>query len=78
MEQVSTIRDLVALWPSRAAFAEDLGRPIARVHKWITNNAIPAREHLGVIRAAHCRGYPVSAELLVRLHAPAPDGEAAA
>lgn len=69
MEQISTIRALVGLWPARAEFAADIGVPVARVHKWVTANAIPARQHLAVITAAGQRGLPVTADLMVRLHA---------
>jgi hypothetical protein len=69
MEQISTIRALVGLWPSRAEFADDAGAPVSRVHKWVTANAIPAKHHLAIIEAGRGRGLPVSADLMVALHA---------
>lgn len=68
MENISTIRDLVGLWPSRQDFAQDLPVPVSRVHKWIAANAIPAKHHLSVVESGRRRGLPVTAELLVRLH----------
>jgi DNA-binding transcriptional regulator YiaG len=69
MEQISTIRDLIALWPGRAVFAAEVGVPLARVHKWITANAIPARHHFRIVVIAQARGFAVTADLLVLLHA---------
>lgn len=80
MEQISNIRALIALWPSRKAFADAIGVPLDRVHKWVTADAIPAKHHLAVLRSASLHGFPVSAEMLVRLHAEiaTPDAEPAA
>lgn len=78
MEQISTIRDLIALWPGRAVFAAEVGVPLARVHKWITANAIPARHHLRIVVIARARGFAVTADLLVMLHALPPTSEQAA
>lgn len=84
MEHISTIRDLIGLWPSRIAFAKAIDVPVDRVHKWVTANAIPARYHLAVIRGAGAVGLAVSADLMVRLHSecapprpPAPSEDAA-
>lgn len=69
MEQISTIRALIGLWPSRSVFADALGVPVERVHKWAAANAIPAKYHLAVLRSAAGLGLAVSADLIVRLHA---------
>lgn len=69
MKAVSNIRALIALWPSRLAFAAAVGVPVDRVHKWAASNAIPAKYHLAVLRSAVGLDLDVSAELLVRLHA---------
>ena len=78
MEQISTIRDLIDLWPTRAALADDLSRlcpsapaSVDQVHKWPRSGAIPARFHYALIQCGQARGFPVTADLLVRLHAPA-------
>lgn len=73
MEQISTIRALVALWPTRQDFADEVGVPLARVHKWITTGAVPAKHHLAIVNAGEARDLPVSADLVVRLHAPQVD-----
>lgn len=78
MEQISSIRDLVGLWPTRAAFAAATGVPLERVHKWVSADAIPARHWRAVLIAAreieaHC----VTAERLVELHAPRASEDAA-
>lgn len=69
MEKISTIRDLVELWPTRAEFASDLGVPIARVHKWVSANTIPAKYQRAVVDSGSGRGIAVTADLIVNLHA---------
>ncbi|WP_146592530.1 hypothetical protein [Puniceibacterium confluentis] len=69
MDKISTIRDLVALWPSRQIFAQDLDVPVVRVHKWITANSIPAKYQKYVLDSASARALPVSAPLILEIHA---------
>lgn len=68
MDQISTIKDLIDLWPTRKDLAGDLGTSLDRVHKWAASGCIPARYHAGVLRAATHRGFVVTADDLVRLH----------
>lgn len=79
MDDLSTIKDLVNLWPRRADLARDLSDllpdamdtvSVAQVHKWAQHGAIPARYHHAVLQAANARQIALSAEQLVRLHAP--------
>lgn len=77
MEAVSTIRELVNLWPTRASLHEDLRRhfpslPVSvhRIHKWAETGSIPPRYHHPVFVAAQDRKFPVTAELIARLHCP--------
>jgi len=70
---LSTVRDLIALWPSRKVFVDDLleqgfAMSLARVHKWAQLGAIPAKYHQGILMAARGRDLPVSADVLVQLH----------
>ena len=78
MEKISSVRDLINLWPRRADLASECQAhapgqsvTVARVHKWAENDAIPAKYHLAVLAAAQARAFPVTADLIVRLHAPA-------
>ncbi len=74
---LSSIRDLVNLWPTRAALADDLkmhlpeGAPVSvhQVHKWAEKQSIPARYHYAFICAAGARGFDVTADQIARLHA---------
>ena len=77
MEAITNIRDLVNLWPTRSSLAEDLqtlcpslNTNTARVYKWAEHGAIPARYHFSVLTAGRCRGFEISAELMVKLHSP--------
>lgn len=74
MPELSTARDVIALWPSRSSLACDLSAQpggkvtIDRIHKWAQNGVIPATYHARIIRAAEGRGYPLTATDLVRVH----------
>lgn len=77
MTEPSTVTALIDLWPARRDLAADIGVMTDRVHKWAKSNAIPARFHLRVLQAAELRGFPVSPELMVRLHHAAVQGDGA-
>lgn len=76
MDKISTVADLIGLWPRRADLASDIngvlgGRStvsVEVVHKWARNGSIPARFHLAVLSAATARGFDVNADLIVRVH----------
>jgi ketopantoate reductase len=83
MEKISTVKQMIDLWPMRSVMADDLRAlglreiNVGRVHKWAANNAIPAKYHNGVLLAAKARGFSVTADLLVSIHAPQAKGNAA-
>lgn len=68
MSTFSTIKELIDLWPTRKALAEDLATTKERVDKWAQSGSIPARFHAPLIRAAVRRGFGVTADDMVRLH----------
>jgi len=75
MDNLSSIKAVINLWPTRAAFAQDMcsvnrALPVTvhQAHKWAEKGAIPANRHQSLIRAAALHGFPVTAELIVRLH----------
>ena len=74
MQPPETIRDLIDLWPTRRYLAADVTTTVDRVHKWAAKNNIPSRYHQSVLLAARRRQFPVDAERLIRLHAPAETG----
>lgn len=76
MSQIQTVRDLVNLWPTRADLAVDMSQQCSalsvsphQVHKWAEKGSIPAKYHFRLLTAAQKRSLPVTADLLVRLHA---------
>lgn len=78
MENISSIRDLINLWPTRADLASDIGKAChalkattAQVHKWAETQSIPAKYHQAILFAAGERGFSITADLIVRLHHPA-------
>lgn len=77
MNEISTITELVNLWPRRADMAEDLNGlcsalevSTGQVHGWAKYSSIPSRYHHHVLVAARQRGFDIDANLLIMLHAP--------
>ena len=73
MAEISTIPDLIDLWPSRRELADDCSTAedavtVDRVHKWAKAHSIPAKYHLRIVQASARRGFPVTAMCLARLH----------
>lgn len=76
MEDISSVRELINLWPTRSALVDDV-RVVAplvavttsQVHKWAEKGGIPAKYHHPVLLAAKLRGFKITADLIVRLHA---------
>jgi len=82
MSSFRTIRDVIDLWPTRSALADDMRivapfAPVSseRISKWPSADAIPARFHQAVLEAAILRGFLVTAQDLVSLHAAKPGAE---
>lgn len=53
-------KQILALWPSRSAVADDTGRSLEAVHNWIKRNRIPADAFVPLADAASSRGLKVS------------------
>ncbi len=77
MKKVSSIQELINLWPTRSSLADDVNAvaghsavSVSQVHKWAERGSIAAIYHQYVLTAAERRDYPVTAALLVELHAP--------
>lgn len=75
MSDISSIRDLINLWPRRADLAAAMNGvagfdmvSVAQVHKWAEKNAVPARYHSTLVKAGVVGGYQVTADLVVDLH----------
>lgn len=80
MDEISSIRELVNLWPTRATLAGDLKKAYpglkvsaAQVHKWAEKGSIPARYHFPVMVAGRLRKFPITADLIAQLHVPRMD-----
>lgn len=80
MDDISSIRDLVNLWPTRAALAHDIKSAFpalkvstAQVHKWAEKGSIPARYHFPILMAGQQRDFAITADLIARLHMPQED-----
>ncbi|MES2814507.1 MAG: hypothetical protein V4720_06395 [Pseudomonadota bacterium] len=68
-----TVREIIALWPSRAVLAEDIHSEtdpvtLPTIHKWAQRNSIPPRYQGPMLRAACARGITLTADTLVMAH----------
>ena len=77
MAEISSVRDLVNLWPTRSELAQDLMSTCsslkvttAQVHKWAEKGSIPPKYQHSILVAGRRRGFDITAELIVSLHAP--------
>jgi hypothetical protein len=73
MDRILTVREIIALWPSRAALAEDIHSDqdpvtLQTIHKWAQRNSIPPRYQAPLLRAAHARGIGLTADTLIMAH----------
>lgn len=75
MDEKPEIRDLIGLWPSRAACAADINamakRPFVtekQVHMWARRGSIPAPYQHWLVLAGQHRGFPVTAERVLLAH----------
>lgn len=73
MTELQTVRDIIDLWPSRAALAEDITSEedpvtVDRVHKWPKAGVIPSIYHWRIIMAARRRGFGLTADDMARVH----------
>lgn len=75
MENLSSIRELVNLWPKRADLVADMQAAmpelhvtVHQVHKWAEKGSIPAKFHYAILLAARARNLPVTAEIIAELH----------
>lgn len=68
-----TFLDVMNLWQSDVAFANDLGIKLSRVQKWRVRKQIPPKTWPAVLEASKRRGFSVDADTLLaglstRLH----------
>ena len=64
------IEALIGRWPSRKAFAEEIGAKLDAVHKWAQSGRIPSGWQYAVHVAASARGFDdVTPEWLLSVHA---------
>jgi hypothetical protein len=74
MRDMTSVKDLLDRWPSRAEVAADISAQgdevisVDRVHKWARSGTIPPRFWARLIASAARREVPLTAEILVSLH----------
>lgn len=80
MANIESISDLVNLWSTRAELVADLKKafpdlPVSvdRVHKWAEKQSIRACYLHPLLVVSQNRGFPVTAEMILRLNSPVED-----
>jgi hypothetical protein len=67
---MNTHRQIIELWPTRAAFARELGVDYQLARGWHTRNSIPSDYWVDVVHAAHERGFDqITNDLLAAIKA---------
>lgn len=70
MEHTNHIETLIGLWPSRQAFADEIGANVDAVHKWAKAGRIPSGWQAAVVSAASGRGANyATADWMLSVHA---------
>ena len=70
MEQINPIEQVIRHWPSRKAFADDMGVDVDLVHKWATSGRVPAPHQSAFRDTAQSKGlHHVTGDWLVDVHA---------
>lgn len=64
---MTSYRDIIDAWPSRAVLAQDLGQKLVTVHKWYARGSIPGQFDCQILVAAPGRGVELTAEGLAEL-----------
>ncbi|MGI9338344.1 MAG: carph-isopro domain-containing protein [Gammaproteobacteria bacterium] len=67
MMNIQSFKQIVDLWPSVNALADDLGESPAAVYKWRTRNNIPVNHWLTLIEAGEKRGFSINPRFLIGL-----------
>jgi hypothetical protein len=72
---ITTIRDLINLWPTRKTLVDDIRAAfpelpvsVSQVHKWAEKQSVPARYQHALVVVGQGRGFDVTADLIVQLH----------
>ncbi len=66
---ISAFRDVVALWPTPDALADEIGAGVAAVRKWPQRDNIPAEWWVAILATDKAKLAGVTAELLAELAA---------
>ena len=70
MKDITPIQALIADWPTRQSFADEVGAKVDAVHKWAASGRIPSGWQAEVVAAAQRRGLAhVTAEWMLDQHA---------
>ena len=71
---MTSFQDIIALWGTPGALADDLKEPSRRVWAWKERDSIPARYWTAVVSAAEKRGFDgVTADVLAEIAAASSD-----
>jgi len=72
MAEMSSFREVMALWSSTDALASDVGAPVTAVRKWWQRERIPAEWWASVLSTNTAESHGITADLLAQLAAREP------
>jgi hypothetical protein len=67
--QCKSFREVMELWPTVGAFADDVGVPMPTAAKWRQRDSVPAPFWHAILSTRAAKGSGVTADLLVNLAA---------
>ena len=72
-EQITSFRELIALWDSREAMASDIGAKVPTVTKWAQRDSVPAEWWSPILATGVAVSAGLKAETFVALAARKPE-----
>ena len=69
MASFRTFRDVIELWPSKEALADEIGARGAAVSKWWQRDSIPAERWSAILATSNARRAGLSSDVLTELAA---------
>lgn len=81
--KINSVNKILDLWPSRSEILNDIqivspDLSMIAIHRWYARSAIPSKYWSALLHGAALRGLPLTADILVSVHAqPEPNSQLA-
>lgn len=67
--EIKSFRDVIGLWPSKEALADDISAGLAAVNKWWQRNSIPSDRWAAILSTERARASGLTSDTLISLAA---------